>query len=230
MSIYNRSSIAQTGELPFGQVLRDTWPLTIIESKSTISEGLGGATIPTLKVRGLFQRADAANANGRVYGYSILREAIDEIQDEIKQRKVLGELDHPADAKIHLDRVSHLITNLWLDGKNVYGEAEILANLPFGKQLKDLLESKVVLGISSRGVGDLEVREHNGEEMSFVMPGFRFVTWDCVAEPSVHGAYINLAESKNRKSATAKQQPTNDVPKRIKEQLLTKAIADFIRD
>jgi hypothetical protein len=103
------------------------------------------------------------------------------------------------DAKIHLDRVSHLITKLWMEGPKVYGEAEILHNLPLGAALRGLFEHKVRVGISSRGVGDMEVAESQGREIYRVMPGYAFVTWDAVAEPSVSGAVLNIQEGLNKK-------------------------------
>lgn len=104
-----------------------------------------------------------------------------------------------SDAKIHLDRVSHLMTKVWMDGRKVFGEAEILHNLPCGACLRGLFEHKVRVGISSRGVGDMEVVENAGKEMYQVLPGYTFVTWDAVAEPSVSGAILNIQESLNKR-------------------------------
>jgi len=102
-----------------------------------------------------------------------------------------------SDAKIHLDRISHLITKVWMEGKTVMGEAEIISELPHGAQLNTLLRHGRV-GISSRGIGDMEIRENGGQELYYVSPGYRFVTWDAVAEPSVTGAVLQLCEGKLR--------------------------------
>ncbi len=111
-----------------------------------------------------------------------------------------------SDAKIHLDRLSHLMTKVWLDNKKVFGEAEVLHKLPLGACLRGLFEHKVRVGISSRGVGDMEVMEHNGHDVYRVMPGYAFVTWDVVAEPSVHGAVLNIIEGLVKRLRPIKKQ------------------------
>jgi hypothetical protein len=105
-----------------------------------------------------------------------------------------------SDAKIHLDRVSHLVTKLWMENKKVYGELEVLSDMPCGKILLALVEAQIVPCISSRGIGDMSptVIEGTNEEGYDVLPGFRFVTWDIVAEPSVTEAQLSVLESKNR--------------------------------
>lgn len=110
-----------------------------------------------------------------------------------------------SDAKIHLDRVSHLMTNVWMEGRKVFGEAEILHKLPCGACLRGLFEHKVRVGISSRGVGDMEVvSESNGQETYRVLPGYTFVTWDAVAEPSVNGAILNIQEDLKKRISPLK--------------------------
>lgn len=190
---------ARTGAIPKGmQLIQDTFPMEIIGKPTLVKESANNGGKPAMRITGLFQRADEANANFRVYPYQILTEAVGRIQEDIGRRGVMGELDHPADARLHLDRVSHLITKIWMDGKKVYGEAEILDRLPCGTILRGLFESKVRIGISSRGVGDMEVRESHGQETYYVTPGFSFVTWDAVADPSVGGAYLSITESRKR--------------------------------
>jgi hypothetical protein len=102
------------------------------------------------------------------------------------------------DAKLHLDRVSHLITKLWMEGKYVYGVAEVLEDMPCGGPLATLLRNKVRVGISSRGVGDMEEVVSEGMSKFEVQPGYQFVTWDVVGEPSVKEATMNMMESRNR--------------------------------
>ena len=116
------------------------------------------------------------------------------------------------DAKIHLDRVSHLMSKVWMDGRKVYGEAEILHNLPCGACLRGLFEHKVRVGISSRGVGDMEVVENAGKELYRVMPGYAFVTWDAVAEPSVNGAILQIQEGLNKRLRPIKQERSRFSP------------------
>jgi hypothetical protein len=102
------------------------------------------------------------------------------------------------DAKIHSDRVSHLITKLWMEGPIVFGQAEILYKLPCGEMLKGLFEHNVQMGISSRGIGDMEVTEDEDGETYVVQDGYRFVTFDAVAEPSVPGGRLMVMESRQK--------------------------------
>ena len=193
--MFNRGLVAQTGYIPEGaMLLQDVWPLIIKETKQVVSESVANG-VPATRVTGIFQVADDTNANGRVYPRSILKEAVGAIQEDISNRSVWGEYDHPPDAKIHLDRISHLITKIWMEGKTVMGEAEIISELPHGAQLNTLLRHGRV-GISSRGIGDMEIRENGGQELYYVTEGYRFVTWDAVAEPSVTGAVLQLCEGK----------------------------------
>jgi hypothetical protein len=102
------------------------------------------------------------------------------------------------DAKIHLDRVSHLITKVWMKGKTVYGELEIMESTELGRTLLGLIEGNASVGISSRGVGDVKSVIIDGEEYFEVLPGYQLITWDVVAEPSVQDSYLVLAESQNK--------------------------------
>jgi hypothetical protein len=192
----DRGAICQTGVIPVGtRLIQSCIPLTVLESKSTVSESTGLAGRPVLKITGIFQKADEANQNGRVYPKKILAEAVRSLVPDVNKRAVMGEFDHPSDAKIHLDRVSHLITKVWMEGKYVYGQAEVLEDMPCGKMLAVLLRNKVQVGISSRGVGDMN---QINEERYEVCPGYQFVTWDIVGEPSVAEAVMHVMESKNR--------------------------------
>ena len=201
----NRGSVAQTGTIPVGaRFIQDTYPLKILESKKTVSES--NKDRPVLRVTGIFQKADERNQNGRVYPYDVLSEAVKVIQEDIDKRSIMGEFDHPADAKIHLDRVSHVITKIWMEGKYVYGVAEVLEDMPCGNMLASLLRSKVQVGISSRGVGDMEaVNEGMEDETHKVLPGYAFVTWDIVGEPSVGEAVVKIMEGRNKVMTRSKK-------------------------
>lgn len=234
---FNRGIVAQTGYVPEGQMfLQDVWPLKIIDTKKAITEGVGGREVPILRVKGLFQLGDRTNANGRVYRTPILHEAVTAIQEDLQSRQVWGEFDHPPDAKIHLDRISHLITNIYMEGSSVIGEAEIIEDLPYGKQLATLLRHGSI-GISSRGIGDMEVREEGGQEVYYVTEGYRFVTWDAVAEPSVHGARLQIVEGKlqpimNFKKAAkpkSRTRPFQDHSRKIAENRLVDAVGEYLR-
>lgn len=200
MPRFNRGLIAETGMIPAGcQLIQDTFPFKVLDKK-TVVEDINGVSQPVTRVTGLFQLGDKENANGRFYPTrDVLQPAVQQIQEDVAARAVMGEYDHPADAKIHLDRASHLITKIWMEGRKVFGEADVLHLLPCGAMLRGLFEHKVRVGISSRGVGDMEVQENGGHEIYRVMPGYSFVTWDAVAEPSVGGAILNIAEGLNRR-------------------------------
>jgi hypothetical protein len=132
--------------------------------------------------------ATSPNGNRRVYPRGILESAIQSTAQVVSEGRMLGELDHPDDAKIHLDKVSHKITKLDLDPTNgwVMGEAEVLQT-PAGKILESLIKSGVKLGISSRGFGS--VKDRNG--LNEVQEDFKLVTFDIVSDPSTPGAFPN---------------------------------------
>lgn len=227
-SLFDRRLIAETGVIPEGyKLIRDTFTFDILDKKNVVVEGRNGSEIPVMRVSGLIQMGDRENANGRLYSTAeVLRPAVESIQEDIQSRAVMGEYDHPADAKIHLDRVSHLMTKVWMDGRKVYGEAEILHNLPCGACLRGLFEHKVRVGISSRGVGDMEVVESSGKELYRVMPGYTFVTWDAVAEPSVNGAILNIQEGLTKRLSPVKKEQNRLSPGAY-QQLLVKEINKF---
>ena len=112
---------------------------------------------------GVMQRADEQNGNGRVYPYETLVREIENCKKLVNERRALGELDHPDDSVINLKNASHLVTDIWMDGKNAMGKIEVL-DTPSGKILKSLVDSGVKLGISSRGLGS--VRESQGKVLS----------------------------------------------------------------
>ena len=197
----DRRLIAETGMIPAGySLMQDTYPFQVLDQKKVMAEDSNGREHQVMKITGLIQMGDNENANGRVYSSNdVLGPAVRDIQEDISRRSVMGEYDHPADAKIHLDRISHLMTKIWMEGKKVYGEAEVLHKLPLGACLRGLFEHKIQVGISSRGVGDMEIVEHNGKEIYRVLPGYSFVTWDVVAEPSVTGAILNISEGLHKR-------------------------------
>lgn len=224
----NRALIAETGVIPKGlRLLQDTFPFEVVDMKTAIREGAGGREEPTMRIAGLIQNGDTENANGRFYSTKeVLAPAVKSIQEEVSNRAVPGEFDHPSDAKIHLDRISHLMTKVWMEGKKVYGEAEVLHKVPCGAMLRGLFEHKMRVGISSRGVGDMEVVEHNGHDVYRVMPGYAFVTWDVVAEPSVHGAIMNIQEGVNRRTRPIRES-RHLFSEDVYQNLLVKEIEDF---
>ncbi len=197
--ILNRTSIVTTGDMGGRKLIQDVMALKVISAKETVVEGVGGVKRHVKRLGGQFQFADRANANGRIYEGDVLGAAVKALQEDIAARRVLGELDHPADAKIHMDRVSHLISKLWMESNGgVFGELEILRGTIMGDQLAALVDNGVTVGISSRGVGDLEDVMVEGQVLQRVMPGYTLVTFDVVGEPSVDGSFLSVVESKQR--------------------------------
>ena len=136
-----------------------------------------------LYMKGICIQGGIKNANQRVYPVNEIQTAVKTLNDQIGSGySVLGEVDHPDDLKINLDRVSHMITEMWMDGPNGYGKMKILPT-PMGQLVKTMLESGVKLGVSSRGSGNIS--EYGGGEVS----DFEIITVDVVAQPSAPGAY-----------------------------------------
>tara|TARA_B100000989_G_C19513888_1_gene460589 strand:- start:1137 stop:1748 length:612 start_codon:yes stop_codon:yes gene_type:complete len=134
---------------------------------------------------GRVQTADVKNGNGRKYPEKVLRREIENYMNVVKDSRATGELDHPDDSVINLKNVSHMLTDMWWEGKDVMGKIKVL-NTPSGRILKDLVNSGVKIGISSRGLGS--VREQMGE--SIVEDDFQLICFDIVSEPSTPNAYI----------------------------------------
>ena len=135
-----------------------------------------------LFMKGICIQGGVKNANKRVYPVNEIQDAVSTLNEQINQgMSVLGEVDHPDDLKINLDRVSHMVTEMWMDRPNGYGKMKILPT-PMGNLVKTMLESGVKLGVSSRGSGN--VKEASGD-----VSDFEIVTIDVVAQPSAPDAY-----------------------------------------
>jgi len=145
-----------------------------------------------LVVKGVLQRAEAKNQNGRVYPRDILvRESKKYDENFVKQKRALGELDHPDSSVVNLQNVSHNITEMHFEGDNLVGTCEILTT-PSGNILKELFKNDIKLGISSRGLGSVEmVQEANGDTVSKVGDDFELIAFDFVSNPSTHGAFLH---------------------------------------
>jgi len=143
---------------------------------------------------GLMQHCDVQNGNGRVYPQKTLMREVKTYQKLVKEKRALGELDHPDDSVINLRNASHMVTNIWADGPKVMGTVKVL-NTPAGGILRSLVESGVQLGISSRGLGS--VRESTQGTM--VEDDFQLICFDFVSEPSTPNAFMNLQEGKQYK-------------------------------
>ena len=138
-----------------------------------------------LIMKGILQKSETLNQNGRVYPQVIPEREIRNYQKFIKENRALGELDHPDSSVVELKNASHMIKEAHMEGNIVYGTVEIL-NTPSGKILQSLVESGVTLGISSRGVGSTKSQGN----MQIVQDDFQLICWDFVSEPSTPGAFM----------------------------------------
>lgn len=138
-------------------------------------------------VSGLVQACDKPNANKRIYPYDTLKLQVDAyVEGPIAENRALGELDHPESSVINLKNVSHNILKLWWDGKNLYGDIEILPT-PSGNILKQLFQNNITVGISSRAMGSVTPI---GEGLVQVEKDLELICWDFVSTPSTFGAYV----------------------------------------
>ena len=141
---------------------------------------------------GKLQEGDRQNGNGRVYPTGVLSREIGNYKELVKNMRALGELDHPESSIINLNNVSHIVLDIWLDGKTVMGTLKVL-DTPSGKILRSLIEGGAQLGISSRGLGSVEQKA--GQTM--VQDDFQLICFDIVSDPSTPGAYMRVTENKN---------------------------------
>jgi hypothetical protein len=136
-------------------------------------------------MKGILQKADTLNQNGRIYPMNVLEREVRNYQKFIAENRALGELDHPDSSVVNLKNVSHVIKEAYLDRGVVYGTVELL-DTPSGKILQSLVESGVKLGISSRGVGSVKKQG----DYHIVQDDFQLICWDYVSEPSTPGAFM----------------------------------------
>ncbi len=165
------------------QLLVNTIPFDI--SREKIQESIN--TNGKLVVKGVLQRAEAKNQNGRGYPREILvREAKKYTSEFIKERRAMGELDHPDSSVVNLQNVSHNVLEMHWSGNDLVGTVEVLST-PAGNILKELFKGGIKLGISSRGLGSIK-QESAGDE---VQGDFELIAFDFVSNPSTHGAFLS---------------------------------------
>jgi hypothetical protein len=145
----------------------------------------GGAMILT----GVCQKANVENGNNRIYSVEVLRREVENYQSLIQQNRALGELDHPDSSVVSLEKVSHRVISLWMEGDCVYGKLLVLPT-PTGNILKALVDSGCTIGISSRGLGSVE--QVGGR--TIVQNDFQLICFDMVSDPSTPGAFMALEE------------------------------------
>jgi len=189
----NKKLLREYYELCEGGVCQDL--LTEDEKRYVANGGL--------ILTGKLQEADVQNGNGRVYPQRVLQREMQNYQKLVKERRALGELDHPEDSVINLKNASHMVTEVWWDGSAVMGKVKVL-NTPSGKILQELVSDGVKLGISSRGLGS--VSESQGR--TIVEDDFQLICFDFVSEPSTPNAFM-LKENKNAPNIFTKADKIN---------------------
>ena len=158
-----------------------------------------------LIVKGVLQRAEAKNQNGRVYPKDLLmREAKKYTENFIQQKRALGELDHPDSSVVNLQNASHNVMEMHFNGNDLVGTVEVLGT-PSGNILKELFKSGIKLGISSRGLGSVESIGENGAQQ--VQPDFELIAFDFVSNPSTHGAFLSPMNESVDKTQQYEQRP-----------------------
>jgi hypothetical protein len=167
-----------------GQILTDFTYLTYDRQMITEALGKGG---PLILKNVVLQTANQKNQNGRIYPMPILQREAVRYKQFIKERRALGELDHPESPVVNLKNVSHNLTELWFNGENLMGNIEVLST-PSGNILKELLKNNIRLGISSRGLGSIKELDEDTVE---VQEDFNLICFDVVSNPSTEGAFIN---------------------------------------
>ena len=172
------------------QLLVDVRPFDISRTKidESIKENNG-----RLVVKGILQRAESKNQNGRVYPREVLMKEVQKYSEtQVTERRALGELDHPDSSVVNLNNASHNVLEMHWDNDDLLGTVEVLST-PAGNILKELFRSGIKLGISSRGLGSVEpVNEAEGEDGTVeVQDDFELIAFDFVSNPSTHGAFLS---------------------------------------
>lgn len=185
----------------------------------------------TLKIRGVYMESESVNKNQRIYTEGDMRREVDRyINEMIRPKRALGELNHPASAEVDLERACHMVTDLHWEGKTVVGESVVLSS-PTGQIVRSLINDGVKVGMSSRALGQLSEEGHGINRVNEM----RLIAVDCVADPSCPKAFVNgILESKqfvinsdgrleeyyDRFENALKKLPRNDVQAYLKEQVM----------
>jgi hypothetical protein len=180
-------------ELCEGGICQD---LLTEDEKRRVAEG-------AIILSGVMQMAETKNHNDRVYSQSILEREVNNYRKMVDERRALGELDHPDTSVVNLINVSHLVTNIYMDGNKCMGKIEVL-DTPSGNILRNLVQNRIPLGISSRGMGS--TRQENG--LTIVEDDFQLICFDMVSDPSTPGAFM-VTESKEKSNIITKDYKIN---------------------
>ena len=191
-------------ELCDGGICQD---LLTEDEKSRVANG-------TIILSGVMQMSETKNHNGRIYPQALLEREVERYGQMVRERRALGELDHPESSVINLQNCSHLVTEIWMDENKVMGKIEVLPT-PAGKILESLVRANVPCGISSRGMGSVTEREG----VTMVEDDFQLICFDMVSDPSTPGALMSqVNESKDM------TRPLNKVDR------INKLITDILRN
>ena len=167
-----------------------------------------------IMLKGIIQKAETLNQNGRIYPRPILEREVRNYQKFIKENRALGECDHPETSVVELKNTSHIMREVYMEGDTVYGSIEVL-DTPSGKIIQSLVESGVTIGISSRGVGS--TKQEGSADV--VQDDYVIICWDLVSEPSTPSAFM-MREGKISESALRKQFKKSDRVSRIYNDVL----------
>ena len=196
------------------KVLREF--ITLNYDKSVVKEATE-RNLPVI-LSGVLQRADAKNQNNRIYPRPILEREIMNYQKAVAEGRALGECDHPDKSVVELKNVSHIVREIGWQNNDVVGKVELL-NTPNGNILKSLMESGVKLGISSRGVGEVQ-QDDDGNDV--VTEDFMLICFDVVSEPSTHGAWLSEGKNVDLRDVVSHLNKRDRVNRLVNEILLRK--------
>lgn len=185
-------------------------------------------------IEGVFMQSDIKNRNGRVYPNGVLvKEAMRYNKEFVESNRAMGELGHPEGPQLNLDRVSHIIKEMKVDGKNIWGKAKVM-DTPYGKIVKNMIDEGVKFGVSSRGVGSLKTTKDGINE---VQSDFNLAAVDIVADPSAPDAFVEgvmegkdwVYENGNWRQVEAIKQTIKRTSKRDLEEAKLQAFNAFLR-
>lgn len=173
----------ETHDLFEYKIVKEELPPVLKEVDGKQVEVSGGQKI---LMKGILQKADTLNQNGRIYPLAVLEREVRNYQKFIIENRAVGELDHPDSSVVNLKNVSHVIREAYIENGTVMGTIEVLSKTPSGAVLAGLVESGIKLGISSRGVGSTRKQG----DYYIVQDDFQLICWDMVSEPSTPGAFM----------------------------------------
>lgn len=205
------------------QLLVDYIPFEI--TPQILSEARNANPNAPLVLKGPLQKAGEKNHNGRVYPRNVLEREVEKYQEIIRERRALGELDHPDSSIINLKNVCHNVVECHWEGDTVMGTIEILTT-PSGNIARDLIKNNIRIGISSRGLGSVRNVNENTVE---VQDDFELLCFDLVSSPSTRGAYMNLSEGVIKEGAGQLITDRKQIDKYMKIEGLVRDILSEIR-